>query len=173
MVNFKNLIERLKHLPIGIKDLKKLVPPKCGVLKLSQIKGVHRSSVFKKFPRGIIVLLPSNISKVGHYVALIPKKRSISYFSSLGNSAKKESTMLHTDENIMNEFLGSDFVYNRTTLQNANDFKIQTCAMWCVCRLYLSDLKLREFTSMFSKSVILNSPDDIVSILCLLAFSEI
>jgi len=171
MVSFTQLLEKLKHLPISVADLKVLVPPKCNVVKLKDLKGRHRSDVFKG-SRGIIVLLPSKISKVGHYICLIPRKHHIEYFSSLGNSPQKESTLLHTDEGILTTLLGTNFVYNRKKLQGG-DFKIRSCAMFCVARLYMSDLKLREFQQMFSKSVTLSTPDDIVSILCLLSFSEV
>ena len=165
------LIQKLKHMPISIADLSSLVPPKCKVVKLKTLKNRNRTDVFKGI-RGLIVLLPSKVSKVGHYVCLIPHKHHISYFSSLGNSPTKEATLLHEDEGIMKSLLGSNFVYNRTKLQN-NDFKIRTCAMWCVARLYLSDMKLREFTTLFSKSVTLQSPDDIVSLMCMLSFAEV
>ena len=96
------------------------------------------------------------------------------YYYSQGCSLGVNSVLVevHTDEGIMKQLLGTNFVYNRKRLQGG-DFKIRTCAMWCVARLYLSDMELREFQQMFSKSVTLSTPDDIVSILCLLSFSEV
>ena len=58
MVTLKQAIERLKHTPVALADLKKLMPAKCKVMKLDELKGKHRSQVFKGV-RAIIVLLPS------------------------------------------------------------------------------------------------------------------
>lgn len=171
MVNLTQIIDRLKHLPVSIADLKKLVPPKCDVVKLNSLLGKHRTEVFKNL-RGLIVLLPSNVSQVGHYVTLIPKRHHISYFSSLGNSPTQESKLLHNDKGIITKLLGSNYVYNRKKLQSGN-FKIRSCAMFCLARLYFSELKSREFQTLFSRNVVLSSPDDIVSMLCILPFSEV
>ena len=171
MVSLRHVIQQLKHTPVGIEDLKKLVPSKCNVVKLSELKGQHRSKVFKGV-RGLIVLLPSRVSKVGHYVAVVPRRNHIEYWSSLGNSPAKESALLHSDEGIITNLLGRHFIYNRTRLQSG-DFSIKTCAMFCVARLYLSDLKLRQFNSLFSKGLTANTPDDLVSLMSFLPFQDV
>jgi hypothetical protein len=171
MVSLKAAIESLKHTPVGLSDLKKLVPPKCKVVKLNQLKGKHRTQVFKGV-RAMIVLLPSSVSNVGHWITLIPKKNHIEYFSSLGNSMEHESTLLHSDEGILKQLLGSNYIYNRTKLQG-RDFKIKTCAMYCVARCYLSDLKLREFIPLFTNRVSMNTPDDVVSIMNFIHFQDV
>ena len=150
MVRLITVIQKLKHVPVGITDLQKLVPPKCKVVKLNTLRNKNRVAVFKGV-RGLIVLLPSTVSKMGHYVTLLPRRNHIEYWSSLGNSPAKESTLLHNDEGIITDLLGKHFVYNRTRLQSG-DFKIKTCAMFSVARLYLSDLKMREFN--FQKNTI-------------------
>ena len=171
MVSLINVIQKLKHTPVGIEDLKKLVPPKCDVVKLQSLKNKFRATVFKGI-RGMIVLLPSKVSKMGHYVTLIPRKHHIEYWSSIGKSPVQESALLHDDQGIMKNLLGRHFIYNRTRLQSG-DFSIKTCAMFCVARLYLSDLKLREFNSLFKGSMTANTPDDLVSLMSFLHFQEV
>ena len=171
MVSLINVIQKLKHVPVGINDLKRLVPPKCDVVKLQTLKNKSRTVVFKGL-RGLIVLLPSTVSKVGHYITMIPRRNHIEYWSSLGNSPAKESTLLHNDEGIITDLLGKHFIYNRTRLQSG-DFKIKTCAMFCVARLYLSDLKMREFNSLFSKGLTANTPDDLISLMSFLQFQDV
>ena len=171
MVTLKQAIESLKHTPVSIADLKKLVPAKCKVVKLNELKGKHRSQVFKGV-RAIIVLLPSKVSKIGHYITIIGRKHHIEYFSSLGNSMEYESKLLHSDEGILKQLLGSNYIYNRRRLQGSN-FKIRTCAMYCVCRCYLSDLKLREFIPLFTNRITLKTPDDVVSMMNFISFQDV
>ena len=171
MVKLIAAIQKLKHTPVGIDDLKKLVPAKCVVVKLKSLKKKFRGSVFKGL-RGMIVLLPSKVSKMGHYVTLIPRKHHIEYWSSLGKSPAQESALLHDDEGIMSDLLGRHFIYNRTRLQSG-DFSIKTCAMFCVARLFLSDLKLREFNNLFKGSMTANTPDDLVSLMSFLQFQDV
>ena len=171
MVSLINAIQKLKHTPVGIEDLKKLVPAKCDVVKLKTLKGQNRTDVFKGL-RGLIILLPSKVSKMGHYVVMLPRSNHIEYWSSLGNSPAKESTLLHNDEGIIKRLLGRHFIYNRVKLQSG-DFDIKTCAMFCVARLFLSDLKMREFNSLFSKGITTNTPDDLVTLMSFLQFQDV
>ena len=171
MVSLKSAIDSLKHTAVSIHDLRKLVPPRCKVVKLAALKGKHRSEVFKGV-RGIIILLPSTVSPQGHYVACLPRKNHIEYWSSLGNSPAKESTLLHIDEGIIDNLLGRHFIYNRTRLQSG-DFKIKTCAMFCVARMFLSDLKMREFNSLFKSGMTVSTPDDLISLMSFMTFQDV
>ena len=139
--------------------------------KLQDLKDKNRTDIFKNI-RGLIVLLPSKLSNIGHYIAMIPKRNHITYFSSLGNSPTQEAKLLHNDEGIIKSILGKHFVYNRRKLQSG-DFQIRSCAMFCVARLYFSELKSREFGQLFTNNVVLSTPDEIVSMLCILPFSEV
>ena len=170
-ISLKSIVNQLKHTPVSVGDLKQLIPPKTKVVKLKDLKGKHRTQVFKGL-RGIIVLLPSKVSKQGHYVTILPRRNHIEYWSSLGNSPAKEATLLHNDEGIIKNLLGNHFIYNRTKLQSG-DFKIKTCAMFCVARLFLSDLKLREFNSLFTKGLTANSPDDLISLMSFMTFQDV
>ena len=171
MVSLKSIVNSLKHTPVSVGDLKKLVPPKSKVVKLQELKGKHRTDVFKDI-RGMIVLLPSTVSKQGHYVTILPRRNHIEYWSSLGNSPAKESTLLHNDDGTIKNLLGNHFIYNRTKLQSG-DFKIKTCAMFCVARLFLSDLKMREFNSLFTTGLTANTPDDLISLMSFMTFQDV
>jgi hypothetical protein len=171
MVSLKSVINRLKHTLVSVGDLKQLIPPKTKVVHLKELKGKHRTEVFKGL-RGIIVLLPSNVSKQGHYVTILPRRNHIEYWSSLGHSPAKEATLLHDDEGIIKNLLGKHFIYNRTRLQSG-DFKIKTCAMFCVARLFLSDLKMRQFNSLFSRGLTANTPDDLIGLMSFMTFQDV
>ena len=172
MVTLSAALKSLKHTPVSISDLQALVPTKCKVVKLQALKETHRTVLFKNL-RALVVLLPSTVSKIGHYICLMPRRNHIEYFSSLGNSPSKEATLLHNDEGTMKTLLGAHFIYNRTPLQDRADFKITTCAMFVVARAFLSDLKLREFVSLFSKPIAANTPDDIVAFMNFLRFQDV
>ena len=171
MVSLKSVINSLKHTPVSVGDLKQLIPPKTKVVKLQELKGKNRTKVFAGL-RGLIVLLPSSVSKQGHYATLLPRRNHIEYWSSLGNSPAKEATLLHNDEGIIKNLLGNHFIYNRTRLQSG-DFKIKTCAMFCVARLFLADLKMREFNSLFTRGLTANTPDDIISLMSFMTFQDV
>ena len=164
-------MEKLKRSPVNIQDLKKLVPSYCRVVKLEQIHNQHRSGVFKNHT-AVIVLLPSDHSSVGHFVALLGKEKGyIEYFSSLGESAEREQKRLDTDKTLLH-ILGKRYLYNTKKLQQGK-FSIQSCGMWVLARVILQDLKLREFQGLFSKRVAINSSDDLVSIMVLLLYSQV
>ena len=171
MVTLQSIIEKLKQTPVSIHDLKKLVPSYCRVVKLEQIHSQHRSELFKNHT-AVIVLLPSDHSDVGHFVALLGKEKGyIEYFSSLGESAEKEQKRLSTDKTLLH-ILGKRYQYNQRKLQQGK-FSIQSCGMWVLTRVILQDLKLREFQQLFSRKVTINSSDDLVSIMVLLLYSQV
>lgn len=170
MVSLLELVEKLEHTPVSLADLRKLIPENCKAVELKHLKGKHRSSIFKD-NEGMIVRLPSDLSKIGHFVCLLPKQHHIEYFSSLGNSPVQETKRLGNDKTLL-ELLGTEYIYNRKPLQSGK-FNIKTCGMWVVTRLFLRDLKLREFQTLFSRSLSLQTSDDIVSIMMLILFSEV
>ena len=164
-------METLKQTPVSINDLKKLAPPYCRVVKLAQIHNQHRSEVFKNHT-AVIVLLPSDHSNVGHFVALLGKAKGyIEYFSSLGESAEKEQQRLDTDKTLLH-ILGKRYIYNTKKLQQGK-FSIQSCGMWVLARVLLPDLKLREFQQLFNPNVTITCSDDLVSIMVLLLYSQV
>ena len=170
MVRLLELVEKLKHTPVSLGDLRKIIPSECKAVELKDLKNKHRSDIFKG-NKGMIVRLPSNLSKIGHFICLIPRKHHIEIFSSLGHSPAQETKRLGNDQTLIN-IIGKNYVYNRTPLQSGK-FNIQTCGMWVVTRLFLRDLKLREFQTLFSRTLSLQSPDDIVSVMMLLLFSDV
>ena len=171
MVTIQSIMEKLKQTPVSIHDLKKLVPDYVRVVKLEQIHDKQRSEVFKNHT-AVIVLLPSDHSSVGHFIALLGKPKGyIEYFSSLGESAEKEQKRLKTDKTLL-RILGKRYLYNTKKLQQGK-FSIQSCGMWVLARVILQDLKLREFQSLFSRKVTVNSSDDLVSIMVLLLYSQV
>jgi hypothetical protein len=108
---------------------------------------------------------------MGHFVALLPRRHHIEYFSSLGNSWERELDLLSEPHTIFKELLGKSFIYNRTKLQSGS-YKVEDCSAWVLARVFLSKLKLREFVQLFQRTVSLSGSDDIVAVLTLLLFLD-
>ena len=171
MVKLKVLLERLKQTPLDLRALAKVLPKSCKTMQYKDLKGKHRSEIFKN-TEGIILRIPSKKSKIGHFVCLIPRPNHIEYFSSLGNSAKEEIAKLDQDPSVLLDLLGDHYIYNSKPLQSS-DFHIVDCGAWMLCRLYLRKLKLREFQTLFSGRVFLQTSDDIASCLAVLLLTEV
>ena len=161
MVTLTHLLETIESTPVSIGFLKKRVPKTVSVLAYQQLEGKHRSQLFKG-KTAIIVLVPKKDSKMGHLICLIPRRNHIEYFSSLGNSFESEAKMLGVNPHIIQNIVGNDYIYNRVKLQKAK-YTIQDCAVFVLLRLKFHKMKLREFTQLFSRKIILESSDDIAS----------
>ena len=89
-MDLKRAIKILEHTPISKVDLKRLVPKNCDVVKLDSLKGRHRSEIFKN-KRAIVVLLPSKVTNMGHWVCLTKRKNHIELVSCKVGTSKKNS----------------------------------------------------------------------------------
>ena len=169
MVNLRSLLETIERTPVTIGFLKERVPKDVDVYAYEQLKNKHRSNVFKN-KRGVIVLIPKKGEKKGHFVALIPRRNHIEYFSSLGNSYETELAQLQEPKDVFKSLLGKQFIYNNIRFQSGK-YNINTCGAWVLARVKLAGLKMREFQSLFNR-VSLQGADDVVSLMVLLDFSN-
>ena len=168
----QNLLRKLKQTPMSLKTLGTLLPSYATTVTYDQIKGKHRSQVFGKH-KCVVMLIPSKFSKIGHFVVLLRRVKSIEYFSSLGGSPYSELTRLGqqgTDE--FKKLLGSNFVYNSKPLQSKSS-DIHDCALFCLARIKLHELNLADFQKMFNRSIHLRTADDIVGMMTILLVSEL
>ena len=173
MVTLTNLVHTIKTTPIDLRILEKKLPKNCRAVQYKHLKGKHRSEVFKN-TEGLVVHIPKKGSKVGHFIALIPRKHGaghIEYFSSLGGNVESELDKLGEPLEIMQNILGKNHIYNSVKLQSGK-YNINSCASWILCRLYLRKLKLREFQQLFNRSIHLNKPDDIAALMTVLQLSN-
>ena len=172
MVTLNSLVRELEELPASVAVMKRLLPPSSGfaVLVYEQLKGVTRQQLFKN-RKGVAVLIPREGTKTGHWIALLPRRNHLEYFSPLGNDFRTELKQLGRTETHFDRLAGKSFIYNRTKLQSGA-YNIKTCAQFVFARLTLYKLKLREFVTLFRR-VHLESPDELVSLLCLLPFSSV
>ena len=168
MVKLLTLLEQIEQTPVDMSFLRKRLPPDVLVVPYAKLKGKHRSELFRG-KRAVVVLIPKKNTKQGHFVVLLPRKRHLEYFSSLGGSPESELAALGEPLAIFRNLLGSDFIYNRVALQRG-DYSIKSCSAWVLARVYLSHLKLRQFQEIFRRNVSLSNPDLIVSMLALLHF---
>lgn len=171
MVNIQSLLDRMKRTPVDINVIKAKVPSYCTVLEYNQLANKHRSALFKKFDC-VVVFIPNAKGKVGHFILLSARDRYISYFSSLGGSPGSELKRLGQDPSIMMNILGKHFTYNSVALQSSSK-TIQDCAPWIMARVYLNKLKLADFQKLFSHSIHLRTPDDMVTYMNILVFSDL
>ena len=154
----------VKSTPVSYSWLKNKLPDGAKIYKYKQLAGRARSELFKNTIGVIVLISKGRRGKEGHYIVLVPKRNHLEYFSSLGNSFEEESKLLGADPSIFQELLGNNFIYNRVKLQK-NKYTIQDCAVFCLLRLKFHKMKLREFTNLFSRKVILEGSDDIASCL--------
>jgi len=168
MVKLKGLLQRMKTTPVDLRVLEKKLPKGCRAVQYQHLKGKHRSAIFKNTD-ALVVHIPKKGSKVGHFIALIPRGSHMEYFSSLGGSPESELDKLGESLGIMKQVLGKNFIYNRVPLQSGK-YSIKSCACWILCRLYLRKLKLREFQTLFNSSITLQNSDDIAALMCVLLF---
>ena len=171
MVKLVELLEKLKTTPVDLRVLEKKLPKNCRAVQYKSLKGKHRSEVFKGV-EALVVHVPKRDSKVGHFIALIPRKHHIEYFSSLGGSAESELDKLGESLAVMKALLGKNYIYNSTKLQSGK-YSINSCASWILCRLYLRKLKLRQFTNIFKRKTTLQNSDDIAAIMSLLLLLDV
>ena len=169
MVKLRTLLETIETTPVNIGFLKKRVGKTVSVLAYEQLKGQHRSTLFKG-KTAVIVLIPKKGSKRGHFICLVPRPRHIEYFSSLGNNFETELAQLDEHVNLFRTLLGNNFIYNKVRLQSGR-YNINTCAAWVLARARLAHLKLRGFQEIFGR-ISLQNPDDIVAALVLLDFID-
>ena len=162
MVKFEQLIEQIKETPVSLEFLRTKLPQRCAAVQYKHLKK-HRSEVFKAND-AVVVLIPSKISDIGHFVVLLAKRNHIEYFSPLGGTPDSEMAKLGEPSVVIKELLGKHYIVNRVALQGG-DFHISDCAVWCLLRCYLRKLKLREFQKLFQRHVTLNTPDDIAAAL--------
>ena len=164
----QGLLREMKENPVTIGFLKRRVPHGVKVVSYQKLKA-GRSAIFKG-GKPVIVLIPRKGYEEGHFITLVPWKRSIEYFSSLGNSPQKELALLHEPLDIMMNILGKNFTYNRVQLQSGK-YNINDCAAFCLARVILHKMKLRDFLSLFQKRM-LRSSDDVVALMTLLHFVD-
>ena len=167
----QNLLQKLKSTPMSLKTLGGLLPSYATTVTYDQIKGKHRSNVFGKH-KCLVMLIPSKFSKIGHFVVLLRRPKSIEYFSSLGGSPYSELKELGQDATGFKTLLGQNFIYNSKPLQNKSS-TIHDCALFCLARIKLHDLKLADFQKMFNRSIHLKNADDIVAMMTILLVSEL
>ena len=154
---------------LGIKRLNAMLPQGSkAVLYDSLVKDKRpRQTIFKNV-NSLIVLYESHIdgSRQGHFVCLIPRGHSISYFSSLGRSPTDEMNALHVTKDAIRRVLGSNFTYNRVKLQK-NTYNVNDCGYWVLARAILFEKRLRDFQKLFRPKSI-RSSDEMLSTMSLL-----
>lgn len=171
MVKLTQLLEKIKTTPVDLAYVRKKLPPRCKAMEYISLKGKHRSELFKDTD-AIVCLIPKKGSDVGHFVVLLAKRHHIEYFSSLGGTPESELQALKEPLEIMKAVLGKNYITNTKRLQSGA-YSINDCAVWCLLRCFLKEMKLREFQGLFARSITLQGPDDLAAMLGVLLFVEL
>ena len=164
-MDLRAIISRVKSLPIDLREIATLLPPRCATIQYKDLNQA-RAQLFAKND-AYVCRIPNKNNNIAHFVVLLAKRNHIEFFSSTGGSIESEFKRLGQDPSVINKLVGKHFIHNTKQLQS-NKRSVQDCACWCLARCYLKHLKLREFQQLFTKSVNLQSSDDVVSIMCLL-----
>ena len=171
MVKLQTLLEKIKQTPLDLAYVRKKLPPRCRAVEYKTLKGKHRAQVFKD-TEALVVLIPKEGSNVGHFVVLLAKEHHIEYFSSLGGTPAKELAKLGEPLAIFQQLLGKNFITNTKALQSG-EYHINDCAVWVLLRCFLRKLKLREFQELFTRSVTLQTSDDLAAVMGVLLLVDI
>ena len=171
MVSLPAILRKIKQSPVSLEFVRARLPPKCRAVEYKTLKGKHRSAVFAN-TEALVVLIPKKNSAIGHFIVLIPGRKSIEYFSSLGNSPMKELGMLNEPLEIFKQLLGKQYNYNRIKLQSGA-YNINDCAIWVLLRVYFRKYKLREFQSLFARRITIETSDDLAAIMGVVLFQDV
>lgn len=162
MVSLTGIVRDIKQTAVSVPFVRDRLPPKCRIVEYTSLRGKHRATVFKG-TEALVVRIPKKGSSLGHFICLIPGRKSIEYFSSLGNSPWKELEALHESRDIFENLLGKNFNYNQRQLQDGSNYSINDCAVWVLLRAYFRKYKLREFQKLFNTRVVLGDPDTLAA----------
>lgn len=163
MVTLRNILSQ----PMGIHALRAKVPDYCKVVLYSSLlnDNRHRGSIFGT-KKCLIVLYEGKIDgkTQGHYVCLSKRHNRIEYFSSMGYNANHELTILGLKgkKPAFERLLGKAYEVNRKRLQT-DKYNINDCAYWCLARVLLYKMSLREFQQFYLSKPSIQSSDDLLA----------
>jgi hypothetical protein len=167
MVQLSDIISK----PMSLSRLRELLPAKSKAVLYATLQKDkrNRQDIFRGI-NSLVVLYEGRIDgrKQGHFVCLIPRAHSISYFSSLGRAPTDEMNAFHTDPTAFKRLLGKNYTYNRKKLQ-LNSYTVEDCGYWVLARAILVDMKLKDFQKLFGVRSFRSSDEVLANMVFLLA----
>ena len=163
VVSLRSILQQ----PLGLHALRARVPDYCRVVLYSSLLNDerHRGSIFGN-KKCLIVLYEGKINgkMQGHYVCLSKRHNRIEYFSSMGYNPQHELTILGLKgkKPAFERLLGKAYEVNRKRLQ-MDKYSINDCAWWCLARVLLYKLSLRDFQKFYLSKPTLSSSDDLLA----------
>lgn len=116
--------------------------------------------------KGVIILLESEKKNVGHFVCVTNGKE---YFSSYGHDPRYALKLTGNSDKLL-KFLPRNYDYNKVKFQNERN--ANTCALYCLARVILVDMTLREFQKLFRRKINLKNSDEVITLATLLLRSQ-
>ena len=162
--NLREIIQK----QVGIRELRALVPDYCRVVLYSSLLNDtrHRSLLFGH-KTCVIVLYEGEIDdrQQSHFIVLSKRSNRIEYFSSMGYTAHHELSILNLKgkKPAFERLLGKAYEVNRKRFQQ-DKYTVNDCAWWCLARVMLYKLSLKEFQKFYSSKPTIQNTDDLLAL---------
>ena len=153
-----------------MKNLRRILPPYCHVVKYDSLKGAKTLGDALRGAEVLIVLWNIHdkqhrvLNQPGHFYCISvrgPEKCVV--FSSTGMSPKKELFITQSDPNILTRILPKGTIYNDKKFQLTNDSN--TCWRWVILYSHLAHLGLKKFQHLFYKPILNLTDPDLLAVL--------
>ena len=154
-------IRQTERKVVGFDDLRRAVPKWTRVILYDNLPA-DPTKIFVGPTRALIVLYMMKGRSVGHYSAILKRGGQFEYFSSYALRPEAEMAALHESPGKMLRLLGSKYTQTKVRLQPMRNSN--TCARWALARVSLDTLNVRDFVSLFSRKLSLQTPDDICTL---------
>ena len=170
--NLRSIIQK----QVGIRELRALVPDYCRVVLYSSLldDSRHRSLVFGK-KTCVIVLYEGEIDdrQQSHFVVLSKRRNRIEYFSSMGYTPQHELSILNLKgrKPAFERLMGKAYEVNRVRFQQ-DKYTVNDCAWWCLARVMLYKLSLKEFEKFYRSKPSIQNTDDLLAVTMFLVANQ-
>lgn len=156
-----------------IKDIRNLTNENNPMLTYDELNKYSNQGFYEKAKQGLVIFLPTQNPKLGHWVCVIKNKEGLYYFDPYGYEIDKNLALGEKYYNMMGEQMYPHL--SRLFLEypgkiSYNNFKYQDkknsvhCGRWCALRIYfkhLTEKQFRELVNIIKKANKLKNYDDI------------
>jgi len=154
-----NVLTKIEAQPLTFADLKRMLGEfknTTHLIKYDDLAKVESMRDLHKDASAVIILLSietPNAPKVGHWVATLDHGDHYEHFDSYGLSADKELSITHEKPYLSNLLGKADkhVVDSGVRFQTIREH-INTCGRWCVARVRLQEMNLKDFKHLINQS---------------------
>ena len=141
-------MERLITEPMSLEKLRKFLPPDSHAVLYKEL-----DASALKHKNSVVVLYETQVNKkkIGHFIVILKRPGGAEYFSSLGRSPADEQKSLSLDSEKFKTLVGKNYSYNKTALQNSQNYRVNDCGRWCIARVLLANMSISEFVALIHR----------------------